>query len=131
MLSRCFLDCSVGVGVFVMGLSQISSFFSYQNLWSDTFRYHCIHVLNHNQFRSSISQMLSDIIQLDHIKYSNPLNQSKHSCTTYFSDFYFYIERNCDALACLHNMLTPANHLVPTNTRLSYILTEKRIGVNN
>ena len=30
MLSRCFLDCSVGVGVFVTGLSQISSFFSYQ-----------------------------------------------------------------------------------------------------
>ena len=32
MLSRCFLDCSVGVGVFVTGLSQISSFFSYINL---------------------------------------------------------------------------------------------------
>ena len=28
MLSRCFLDCSVCVGVFVTGLSQISSFFS-------------------------------------------------------------------------------------------------------
>ena len=28
MLSRCFLDCSVGVGVFFTGLSQISSFFS-------------------------------------------------------------------------------------------------------
>ena len=28
MLSRCFLDCSVGVGVFVTVLSQISSFFS-------------------------------------------------------------------------------------------------------
>ena len=28
MLSRCFLDCSVGEGVFVTGLSQISSFFS-------------------------------------------------------------------------------------------------------
>ena len=28
MLSRCFLDCSAGVGVFVTGLSQISSFFS-------------------------------------------------------------------------------------------------------
>ena len=27
MLSRCFLDCSVGVRVFVTGLSQISSFF--------------------------------------------------------------------------------------------------------
>ena len=27
MLSRCFLDCSVGVGVFVTGLSQIFSFF--------------------------------------------------------------------------------------------------------
>ena len=33
MLSRCFLDCSVGVGVFVTGLSQISSFFSqYENV---------------------------------------------------------------------------------------------------
>ena len=30
VLSRCFLDCSVGVGVFVTGLSQISSFFSYK-----------------------------------------------------------------------------------------------------
>ena len=28
MLSRCFLDCSVGVWGFVTGLSQISSFFS-------------------------------------------------------------------------------------------------------
>ena len=38
MLSRCFLDCSVGVGVFVTGLSQISSFFSYVIHWG----YHCI-----------------------------------------------------------------------------------------
>ena len=29
MLSRCFLDFAVGVGAFVIGLSQISSFFSY------------------------------------------------------------------------------------------------------
>ena len=28
MLSRCFLDFSVSVGAFVIGLSQISSFFS-------------------------------------------------------------------------------------------------------
>ena len=28
MFSRCFLDCSVGVWVFVTGLNQISSFFS-------------------------------------------------------------------------------------------------------
>ena len=28
MLSRCFLDFSVGVGAFVIGQSQISSFFS-------------------------------------------------------------------------------------------------------
>ena len=28
MLSRCFLDFSVGFGAFVIGLSQISSFFS-------------------------------------------------------------------------------------------------------
>ena len=31
MLSRCFLDCSVGVWVFVTGLSQISSFFSHND----------------------------------------------------------------------------------------------------
>ena len=36
MLSRCFLDCSVGVEVFVTGLSQISSFFSWvESLDSD------------------------------------------------------------------------------------------------
>ena len=29
MLSRCFLDFSVGVGAFAIGLNQISSFFSY------------------------------------------------------------------------------------------------------
>ena len=29
MLSRCFFYCSEGVGVFVTGLSQISSFFSF------------------------------------------------------------------------------------------------------
>ena len=29
MLPRCFLDISVGVGAFVIGLSQISSFFSF------------------------------------------------------------------------------------------------------
>ena len=28
VLSRCFLNCSIGVGAFVIGLSQISSFFS-------------------------------------------------------------------------------------------------------
>ena len=33
MLSRCLLDCSVGVGVFVTRLSQISSFFSYYRPW--------------------------------------------------------------------------------------------------
>ena len=32
MLSRCFSDCSVGEGVFVTGLSQISSFFSTFNV---------------------------------------------------------------------------------------------------
>ena len=30
MLSRCFLDFSVDEGAFVIGLSQISSFFSYE-----------------------------------------------------------------------------------------------------
>ena len=33
MLSRCFLDFSVGVGAFVIGLSKISSFFSYTMLF--------------------------------------------------------------------------------------------------
>ena len=32
MLSRCFLDFSVGVGAFVIGLSQISFFFSFKFL---------------------------------------------------------------------------------------------------
>ena len=29
VLSRCFLDFSMSIGAFVVGLSQISSFFSY------------------------------------------------------------------------------------------------------
>ena len=37
MLSRCFLDCSVGVGVFVTGLSQISSFFSFEGILKHRF----------------------------------------------------------------------------------------------
>ena len=32
VFSSCFLDCSVGVGAFVVGLSQISSFFMYKYL---------------------------------------------------------------------------------------------------
>ena len=32
MLSRCFLDFSVGVGVFVIGLNQISPIFSFDLL---------------------------------------------------------------------------------------------------
>ena len=47
MLSRCFLDCSVGVGVFVTGLSQISCFFSRE---SSTFYYNGIKDLNENSF---------------------------------------------------------------------------------
>ena len=50
VLSRCFLDCSVGVGVFVTGLSQISSFFSY------------LHI-------SSTRIQLCSIIALCHFKY--------------------------------------------------------------
>ena len=35
MLSRCFFDFSVGVGAFVIGLSQISSFFTiYIYFWA-------------------------------------------------------------------------------------------------
>ena len=37
MLSRCFLDFSVGVGAFIIGLSQISSFFSYYYLYYTKF----------------------------------------------------------------------------------------------
>ena len=38
MLSRCFLDCSDGVGVYVTGLSQISAFFSFgQNVYFSIF----------------------------------------------------------------------------------------------
>ena len=33
VLSRCFLDFSVSVGSVVIGLSQISSFFSNSKLW--------------------------------------------------------------------------------------------------
>ena len=32
MLSHCFLDFSVGVGAFVIGLGRISSFFSYREI---------------------------------------------------------------------------------------------------
>ena len=41
MLSRCFLDCSVGVGVFVTGLSRISSFFSYTQRKTEFFIKQC------------------------------------------------------------------------------------------
>ena len=34
MLSRCFLDFSVSVGAFVIGLNQISSFFSQSKITS-------------------------------------------------------------------------------------------------
>ena len=40
MLSRCFLDCSMGVGVFVTGLSQISSFFSSTSWWVSLLIHH-------------------------------------------------------------------------------------------
>ena len=41
MLSRCFLDFSVGVGAFVIGLSQISSFFFCicSTCWDQSFSY--------------------------------------------------------------------------------------------
>ena len=42
MLSRCFLDCSVGVGVFVTGLSQISSFFSIVGATVTVHQFFCI-----------------------------------------------------------------------------------------
>ena len=41
MLSRCFLNFSVGVGAFVIGLSQIS-FFSYFQMYKKTNRYETI-----------------------------------------------------------------------------------------
>ena len=33
VLSRCYLDFSVGVGAFGIGLSQVSSFFSHSNVY--------------------------------------------------------------------------------------------------
>ena len=39
MLSRCFLDFSVGVWAFVIGLSQISSFLSYFDFYQKLVRY--------------------------------------------------------------------------------------------
>ena len=55
MLSRCFLDCSVGVGVFVTGLSQISSFFSCNTS-----------LLNVQVYVSSDVQMLLSYSHTDH-----------------------------------------------------------------
>ena len=46
MLSRCFLDYSVGVGVFVTGLSQISSFFSSNTVYT-VFRTFLLHALTY------------------------------------------------------------------------------------
>ena len=66
MLSRCFLDCSVGVGVFVTGLSQFSSFF-YElpvlikllefTIEYQIFDFHYLHILLCN-FPNSVSEKI-------------------------------------------------------------------------
>ena len=48
MLSRCLLDLSVGVGAFVMGLSQTFSFFS---LKQGNHRLETVHVLEKEKRR--------------------------------------------------------------------------------
>ena len=50
MLSRCFLDCSVGVGIFVKGLSQISSFFAYANYFNNVV-FQLLHNVSHAVFQ--------------------------------------------------------------------------------
>ena len=56
MLSRCFLDCSVGVGVFVTGLSQISSFFYYNELFELKKKASCfLPNAIHNMYKHSIT----------------------------------------------------------------------------
>ena len=51
MLSRCFLDFSVGVGAFVIGLSQISSLIVMQPLYRKI-------VPLHSVFRSEYEDMI-------------------------------------------------------------------------
>ena len=52
MLSRCFLDFSVSVGAFVIGLSQISSLFS-----SNEFSISCV---SENLVTGEYSQMMTN-----------------------------------------------------------------------
>ena len=59
MLSRCFLDCSVGVWVFVTGLSQISSFFSYSQFYVSSVTVRYVHDVYRNQlFNMNIEHVL-------------------------------------------------------------------------
>ena len=65
MLSRCFLDCSVCVGVFVTGLSQISSFFSECFTQVENSRhliYECINVV---QIWNTVSATLAFLCKLE------------------------------------------------------------------
>ena len=56
MLSRCFLDCSVGVGFFVTGLSQISFFL----LYPTGFIYKILQTANTDLYVSENMSLLSD-----------------------------------------------------------------------
>ena len=66
MLSRYFLDFSVGVGAFVMGLSQISSCFSYGSI--HMFRYSSLIsdlTLNQVLFKFKCETTVSFCVMLD------------------------------------------------------------------
>ena len=54
MLSRCFLDFSVVVGAFGIGLSQVSSFFSHSNVYFFTTFCLRVFVIAHVFFNKSI-----------------------------------------------------------------------------
>ena len=48
VFSSCFLDCSVSVGAFVIGLSQISSFFTFRARLNCDVEQNCVcHVVDH------------------------------------------------------------------------------------
>ena len=55
MLSRCFLDFSVGVGAFVIGLNQISAFF-YSETSTEQQRLDCVNqFFPQGQYRAQFS----------------------------------------------------------------------------
>ena len=69
MLSRCFLDFSVGVRAFVIGLNQISSFFSYSfSFWlffhHDVYMDEIVYEIVNVKSAYEISRMFIDIMKL-------------------------------------------------------------------